>query len=179
MSKSRFPQLKIFRTIWGAENQFSSDMNCLFSELHRLGFDGIETSVNEIRRLSKNDDQIFMATLSKNKLDLIAICYTNWADFVPGSWQDLTVDEHLNNLQNELEQVMKYNPIHINIHGGQDNWTLEQHEAFFRGALALQAKYPNVTSSHEVCLDFYFQYIRLKRKTFYEYNYLSFPCFRL
>jgi sugar phosphate isomerase/epimerase len=145
------PQLKVFRTIWGAENQFSSDINILFSELHRLGFDGIEASLNDIHRLSKNDDDIFMEVLSKNKLELIAICYTNWADFVPGSWQDLTVDEHLENLEKELEQVMNYNPIHINIHGGQDNWTLEEQEKFFHGALILQAKYPNVSSSHEVC----------------------------
>jgi sugar phosphate isomerase/epimerase len=155
MSTSRTPQLKVFRTIWGAENQFSSDINILFSELHHLGFDGIEASLNDIHRLSKNNDNVFLETLSKNKLELIAICYTNWADFVPESWQDLTVDEHLENLKNELEQVMKYNPIHINIHGGQDNWTLEKHEKFFQEALILQANYPNVSSSHEVCLVFY------------------------
>ncbi|CAF4705693.1 unnamed protein product [Rotaria sp. Silwood1] len=146
---SQFPKLKIFRTIWGAESQFSSDINVLFSEFHRLGFDGIEASLDDIHHLSKNNDEIFIETLSKNKLELIAICYTNWADFVPETWQDLTVDEHLNNLKRELEQAMKYNPIHINIHGGQDNWTIEQQEAFFQGALELQAKYPNVTSSHE------------------------------
>jgi sugar phosphate isomerase/epimerase len=148
------PQLKIFRTIWGAESQFSSDINILFSELHRLGFDGIEASLNEIHRLSNNNDDVFMKTLSKNKLELIAICYTNWADFVPGSWQDLTVDEHLENLKNQFEQIMKYNPIHINIHSGQDNWTLEEQEKFFQQALILQEKYPNVSSSHEVCLLF-------------------------
>ena len=152
MSTSHAPKLKIFRTIWGAEAQFSSDINVLFSELHRLGFDGIEASLMDIHRLSKNNDEIFLETLTRNKLELIAICYTNWADFVPETWQDLTVDEHLNNLKNELEQVMKYNPIYINIHSGQDNWTIEQHETFFQGALELQAKYPNVSSSHEVCL---------------------------
>jgi hypothetical protein len=151
MASSRFPQLKVFRTIWGAETQFSPDIELLFSDLHRLGFDGIEASLNDIHRLSKNNDEVFMRTLSKNKLELIASCYTNWADFEPGTWQDLTVDEHLNNLKRELEQVMKYNPVRINIHGGQDNWTLEQQETFFEGALALQAKYPNVSSSHEVC----------------------------
>jgi sugar phosphate isomerase/epimerase len=151
MSTSRSPQLKVFRTIWGAESQYSSDINLLFSELHRLGFDGIEASLNDIHRLSKNNDDIFLEILAKNKLELIAICYTNWADFVPESWQDLTVDEHLENLKRELGQVMKFNPIHINIHGGQDNWTLEQHEQFFHEALILQAKYPHVSSSHEVC----------------------------
>jgi len=151
MSKLHSPQLKVFRTIWGAENQFSSDINILFSELHRLGFDGIEASLNDIHRLSKNNDNVFMEVLSKNKLELIGICYTNWADFIPESWQDLTVNQHLENLEKELEQVMKYNPIHINIHGGQDNWTLEEQENFFQQALILQAKYPNVSSSHEVC----------------------------
>ncbi|CAF1113090.1 unnamed protein product [Adineta steineri] len=143
------PQIKVFRTIWGAETQFSSDINILFNELHRLGFNGIEASLNDIHRISKNNDELFMEILTKNKLELIAICYTNWADFEPGSWEDLSVDEHINNLDKQLEQVMKYNPIHINIHGGQDNWTIEQHEKFFQEALVLQAKYPNVSSSHE------------------------------
>ena len=149
-----YPQLKIFRTIWGAESQFSAEIEVLFSELHRLGFDGIEASLCEIHRLSKNDDKLFMDVLAKNKLELIGICYTNWADFVPGSWQDLTVDEHLENLKRELEQMVKYNPIHINIHSGQDTWTIEQQERFFQEALLLQAKYPNVSSSHEVCFFF-------------------------
>lgn len=143
-------RLKVFRTIWGAESQFSTDIHQLFGELHRLGFDGVEASLNDIHRLSNNDDELFRHVLKDNQLELIAICYTNWADFVPGSWQDLTVDTHLNNLERELEQVMKYNPVHINIHSGQDNWTYEQHEAFFQEALALQAKYPHVSSSHEV-----------------------------
>jgi sugar phosphate isomerase/epimerase len=149
------PQLKIFRTIWGAESQFSDDIEVLFNELHRIGFDGIEASLFDIHRLSKNDDQVFMDVLTKNKLELIGICYTNWTDFIPGSWQDLTVDKHLENLKNEFEQIMKYNPIHINIHSGQDNWTIEQHEKFFQQALLLQAKYPNVSSSHEVCFFLY------------------------
>jgi sugar phosphate isomerase/epimerase len=144
-------QLKIFRTIWGAESQFSDDIDVLFNELHRIGFDGIEASLFDIHRLSNNDDQVFMDVLTKNKLELIGICYTNWTDFIPGSWQDLTVDKHLENLKNEFEQIIKYNPIHINIHSGQDNWTIEQHEKFFQQALLLQAKYPNVSSSHEVC----------------------------
>jgi sugar phosphate isomerase/epimerase len=156
MSILRSPQLKVFRTIWGAESQYSANIHILFSELHRLGFDGIEASLLDIHRLSNNNDELFMEILKKNDLELIAICYTNWADFIPGSWQDLTVDQHLENLKKELEQVMKYNPIHINIHGGQDNWTLEQHEKFFQEALILQAKYPNVSSSHEVCLFFFF-----------------------
>lgn len=145
------PQLKVFRTIWGAENQFSSDINILFGELHRLGFNGIEASLNDIHRLSENNDEVFMEALAKNKLELITICYTNWADFVPGSWEDLTVEQHLENLKNQLEQVIKYKPVHINIHSGQDNWTLEEQEKFFQQALILQDKYPNISSSHEVC----------------------------
>ena len=156
MSTLHFPQLKVFRTIWGAETQFSPDIDVLFSEFYRLGFDGIEASLNDIYRLSNNNDEIFMQALSKNKLELIGICYTNWADFIPGSWHNLTVVEHLNNLKNQFEQIIKYNPIHINIHGGQDNWTFEQHEAFFQGALILQDQYSNVTSSHEVCSNIFF-----------------------
>lgn len=144
------PQLKIFRTIWGAEEQFSYNFHILFAELHRLGFDGIEASLNEIHRLSNNDDQRFQQTLQENHLELIAILYTNWVDFVPNSWQNLTVEQHLTNLEEQFSQVMKYKPIHINIHSGQDTWTIEEHERFFQGALAIQEKYSEVSSSHEV-----------------------------
>ena len=144
------PALKVFRTIWGAESQFSSEIRQLFGELHRLGFDGVEASLNDIHRLSKNDEQLFQRALKDNQLELIAICYTNWADFEEGTWQDLPVETHLKNLERELEEVMKFNPVHINIHSGQDNWSNEEHETFFKSALELQAKYPDVSSSHEV-----------------------------
>ena len=147
----RSSQLKVFRNLWGAEAQYSPEIDVLLGELHRLGFDGIEASLNDIHRLSNSDDELFLKSLSEYKLELIGTCYTNWADFEAGQWRDLTVDEHLTNLKRELDQVMKYNPIHINIHSGQDTWTLAEHETFFEGALALQALYPTVTSSHEVC----------------------------
>ncbi|CAF1137656.1 unnamed protein product [Adineta steineri] len=44
---------------------------------------------------------------------------------------------------------MEYKPIHINIQGGQDSWSIEENEQFFEKALEVQAKYPQVTSSHE------------------------------
>ena len=150
MSELKQPQLKIFRTIWGAEAQYSSDIHELFRELHRLGFDGIEASLNEIHRLSNNDDQLFLRVLKDNQLDLIAICYTNWFDFAPGSWNDLSVEEHLKNLEHQMEALAKLNPIHMNIHGGQDTWTIDEHEAFFQGALTIQARYSHISSSHEV-----------------------------
>jgi len=144
-------ELKVFRNLWGAESQFSSDINILFAELHRLGFNGIEASLNEIHRLSNNNDEIFMECMRTNQLELIGICYTNWTDFIPNSWENLTVEQHLENLKRELEQMVRYQPIHINIHSGQDTWTIDEHERFFQQALILQANYPNVSSSHEVC----------------------------
>lgn len=145
------PTLKVFRTIWGAESQYSSDIRCLFKELHRLGFDGIEASLNEIHRLSNDDDQLFIELLKENQLELIGICYTNWFDFVPGTWQDLSVEQHLQTFEEQFEKLVRFNPIHINIHAGQDNWTIEENEAFFDKALQIQNRYPQISSSHEVC----------------------------
>lgn len=144
------PQLKIFRTIWGAEAQFSTDINILFAEIHRLGFTGVEGSLEDIHRLSNNDSGVFKAALQDHELELIGIVNTSFYPSEPDVWHDLSIDEHLANMDKQLEEFMEYKPIHVNIQGGQDSWSFKQKEEYFEKALEIQAKYPQVTSSHEV-----------------------------
>ncbi|CAF3773429.1 unnamed protein product [Rotaria socialis] len=143
------PQLKIFRVLWGIEAQFSADINVLFAELHRLGYTGIEASLSDIARLSNNDSNVFQQALHDHKLELIGTVVTSFYPSEPDVWHDLSIDEHLANLEKQLNELIQFKPIHVNIQGGQDSWSTKQKEAYFEKALEIQAKFPQITSSHE------------------------------
>ncbi|CAF1151907.1 unnamed protein product [Adineta steineri] len=143
------PQLKFFRALWGAEAQFSTDINVLFAEIHRLGYTGVEATLSDIHRISKNDPDTFSRALQNNQLEFIGLAQTNYPSIKDGTWHDLSIDEHVANLEIHLKEFMEYKPIHINIQGGQDSWSIEENEQFFEKALEVQAKYLQVTSSHE------------------------------
>ncbi|CAF4474512.1 unnamed protein product [Rotaria sp. Silwood2] len=143
------PQLKIFRTLWGVEAQFSTDINVLFAEIHRLGYTGVEASLSDIYRLSNNDRNVFHQALHDHKLELIGTVSTSFCPAEPNVWHDLSIGEHLANLDKQLSELIEYKPIHVNIQGGQDSWSMAQKEEYFEKALEIQPKYPQVTSSHE------------------------------
>lgn len=146
------PQLKFFRALWGAEGQFSADIDVLFAEIHRLGYAGVESTLSDIHRITQNDPDAFHRALKNNQLELVGLVQTNYPSVKDGTWQDLPIDEHIANLEYHLEQFKEYKPVHVNIQGGQDSWSVEENEQFFKKALEVQAKYPEVTSSHEVCI---------------------------
>jgi sugar phosphate isomerase/epimerase len=146
------PELKFIRALWGAEAQFSTDINVLFAEIHRLGYAGVESTLRDIHRITQNDPDAFRRALRDNKLELVGLVQTNYPNVKDNTWQDLSVDQHVANLEYHLEEFIPYKPIHVNIQGGQDSWSVEQNEEFFRKALEVQAKYPQMTSSHEVSI---------------------------
>ena len=144
------PQLKFYRALWGAEGQFSTDINVLFAEIHRLGYTGVEATLSDIHRISQNDEAAFSRALEENQLELVGLVQTNYPSVKDGTWQDLPVEEHITNLEYHFEEFLRYKPVHVNIQGGQDSWSIEENERFFEKALEVQAKYKPLTSSHEV-----------------------------
>lgn len=144
------PQLKFYRALWGAEGQFSTDINVLFAEIHRLGYAGVEATLSDIQRISQNDKDAFSRALEENQLELVGLVQTNYPSVKDGTWQDLPVEEHVANLEYHFEEFLRYKPVHVNIQGGQDSWSIEENERFFEKALEVQAKYKPLTSSHEV-----------------------------
>jgi sugar phosphate isomerase/epimerase len=146
------PQLKFFRAFWGAEAEFSTDIDVLFAEIHRLGYTGVEITLSDIHRISSNDPDAFSRALQNSQLELIGQVQTNYPTVKDGVWQDLPVDEHVANLEIHFKEFMQYKPVHVNIQGGQDSWSIEENEQFFEKALEVQARYSQVTSSHEVSI---------------------------
>ncbi|CAF1290447.1 unnamed protein product [Adineta ricciae] len=143
------PKLKFIRTLWGAEAQFSTDINVLLAEIHRLGYAGVEVTLSDIHRISANDPDAFHRALKTHQLDLVGLAQTNYPTYKDGTWEDLPIDQHITNLDIHLKEFLPYNPIHINIQGGQDSWSREENEEFIEKALEVQAKYPQLTASHE------------------------------
>ena len=154
------PKLKFFRALWGAEGQFSTDINILFAEFRRLGYAGVEATLKDIHRLCLNDPDHFHRALQNNELDFIGLVQTNYPTVKDDQWQDLSINQHVANLGQHFEEFMNYHPVHINIQGGQDSWSIEQNEEFFEKALQVQAQYPNVTSSHEARDERYLLYLK-------------------
>lgn len=144
------PQIKFIRALWGAEAQFSTDINELFAEFHRLGYNGVESTLSDIHRICQKDKELFRRALADNQLEFVGLVQTNYPWVKPDKWQDVPIDEHVANLEQHLKEFSEYNPIHVNIQGGQDSWSVEENEEFIEKALAVQAKYAQFTSSHEV-----------------------------
>lgn len=160
------PQIKFIRALWGAEAQFSTDINCLFAEFHRLGYNGVESTLSDIHRICQNDKEMFRRALIDNHLEFIGLVQTNYPTNKTDKWQDIPIDEHIANLDQHLAEFCQYNPIHVNIQGGQDSWSIEENEEFIEKALAIQSKYPQFTSSHEVKVLFLFSLQWLLSSTF-------------
>lgn len=146
------PQLKFFRALWGAEAQFSTDIDVLFAEIHRLGYAGIEATLSDVHRICSTDPDAFERALQTHRLEFVGLAQTNYPTYQNGPWQDLPIDEHVTNLDTHLKEFVRYKPVHVNIQGGQDSWSVEENEEFIEKALEVQAKYPQMTSSHEVSI---------------------------
>ena len=144
------PQLKLIRALWGAEAQFSTNIDHLFAEFHRLGYAGVEATLSDIHRICQNDPDAFHRALHDNQLEFVGLVQTNYPTVKDGTWQDLPVDEHITNLKKHFEEFVRYKPIHVNIQGGQDSWSIKENEEFFEKALEVQSAYSPLTSSHEV-----------------------------
>lgn len=144
------PKLKFFRALWGAEAQFSTDIDQLFAEVHKLGYSGVEATLSDIHRICSEDPELFGRALEKNGLEFIGLVQTNYPSVKDNRWHDLPIHEHIANLEIHFQGFLKYKPIHINIQGGQDSWSLDENLEFFAKSLEVQAKYLPLTSSHEV-----------------------------
>jgi len=122
----------------------------VFSSL-RPRFDGVECSLGDMGQ-SFADRLEFMQALKKRNLSHICGVYTSWVDY-EGAWTDSSVSGHLTNYRKQLlcvqREILPHTcTLHINAHSGQDTWSLEQHEEFFRGALAMESEL-GLTVSHE------------------------------
>ncbi|GGW47614.1 sugar phosphate isomerase/epimerase family protein [Arenibacter certesii] len=120
-----------FQTDWG--NQLNYDAFC--ERVKDAGYDGIE-----VWRPSKRESQTSLKeAIAKHGLKLI---------FLHGTNKGLPFKESLEDYKNNLEEILKWNPILVNCHTGSDFYTYEENHAFIEAANSLSTKY-NIPVYHE------------------------------
>jgi len=106
-------QLLFFQTDWG--NELSIDE--FLKRVKNDGYDGIETWFPYSEEAQKE----LKAGLEKYDLSVI---------FLHGTNKGLPYEEALKVYEENLQQIIAWNPVKINSHTGSDYWTLEENKAF-------------------------------------------------
>ena len=106
-------QLQFFQTDWG--NKLSVDE--FLKRTKNDGYDGIETWFP----FSADVQKELKAGLEKYELKVI---------FLHGTNKGLPYAEALKVYEDNLKQIIAWNPVKINSHTGSDYWTLEENKAF-------------------------------------------------
>lgn len=124
-------KLLFFQTDWG--NQLSYNDFC--ERAKKSGFDGIDIWLPS----SNENQQALKKALIKYDLKL---------NLMHGTNKSVPFKESLIIYENQLKQLIKWNPVLINSHTGSDFFTLEQNKAFITVANKLSKKH-NVPVYHE------------------------------
>lgn len=162
-STARLPELGVFRSSWGVEDEVVvvdrgkgsfATWPEVFKYLTQKGYDGIECSLGDMAKAGPNGParqngiERFAASLSEFKLKLICGVYTSWQDY-EGPNEALGVGEHLARYCNQLQTVSSMlNPCHVNVHSGADWWSLADKQRFVAEAIAIEKDF-GIACSHE------------------------------
>lgn len=122
-------ELKTYKTFWGHFGPWSEKLEAL----KEGKFNGIEARVPSTAQAQKEARQF----LEKEGFEYIAILITG-GGIVPV--QSRTVDEHLQDLETQLESALKMNPVKLNLLVGNDRWSFTQQVEFFTKALEIVKK---------------------------------------
>lgn len=134
-SSSLLAQQKIlfFQTDWG--NQLPMDE--FLAKVKSDGYDGVEVWMPGSQEAKSQLKQ----GLEKYGLKVI---------FLHGTNKGLPFQESLEAYKNGLEEILKWNPIKVNSHTGNDFWTLKQNLDFLKSGekIAAEAGIPLVHETH-------------------------------
>jgi sugar phosphate isomerase/epimerase len=132
-AKGNQMEIKAFRHLWGYP--ISSDAT--YRKIRDDGYTGIEGGLIGIER---PDD--FRRALREYGLEFVGQVYT--AEFTKGH----TVAEHLRSLECEIEKLLPFEPVLINVHSGEDTWSIDEMHEYFDDAVKLQRRL-SVPIAHE------------------------------
>lgn len=135
-------KLILIRHLWGVDHTHG-----LLDHLPRwrdAGYEAVEASL-----LFSPDPDAFSNFLKVSGWPWIAQVFSRKAQ--PGG----TVREHLDSLQDQLEECLPYQPMFFNAHSGSDTWTVAEAEDFYGAALELEQRL-GVTIAHETHRQRYF-----------------------
>jgi hypothetical protein len=126
-------KILFFQTDWG--NQLP--MDGFLAKVKADGYDGVEVWMPGSQEAKSQLKQ----GLEKHRLKVI---------FLHGTNNGLPYQESLEAYKNGLEEILKWNPVKVNSHTGNDFWTLEQNLAFLEAGekIAAEAGIPLVHETH-------------------------------
>ena len=128
-------KLQLVRHLWGV-NQIHGLQHYL-PRWREVGYEAVEVS---LRRVA--DPAMFHQFIKSNELLWIPQIFSR--DFVPGG----SVREHLDSLQQQIEECLDAKPVFFNAHSGSDTWTPAQAEEFYGAVLEMERKF-GVPIAHE------------------------------
>jgi len=138
--------LKTIRHTWGIEEAWE----VAFPKIKKEGFDAVEIPLALVRAYGVEK---FKSLLKENGLDYVAMLFTDgplaYSQKADNPNNDfLSVQQHITEFQNQLNDVAELNPLFVNTHSGKDWFSLEEGVEFFEAAVKA-AKDANLRVCHE------------------------------
>lgn len=128
-------KLQLVRHLWGV-NQVHG-LEHYLPRWREAGYEAVEVSLRKVP-----DRAMFLRFLKDSGLPWIPQIFSR--DFVPGG----TVREHLDSLQQQIEECLDAKPLFFNAHSGSDTWRLAQAEEFYGAMLEMEKRF-GVAIAHE------------------------------
>lgn len=84
----------------------------------------------------------FVAALQDHDLKLIAGLYTSWDDY-EGGYEHKSIQQHLDAYRSQLETALSLGipPTKLNVHSGDDLWSLDQCLSFYEQAIRIEKEF--------------------------------------
>jgi hypothetical protein len=128
-------KLKLVRHLWGVDGALGYQQ--YLPRWREVGYEALEISIRLVP-----DRATFLRLLAENHLEWVPQIFSR--DFVPGG----TVREHLDSLQQQIEECLDHKPLFFNAHSGSDAWSLREAEDFYGAMLEMEKKF-GVPIAHE------------------------------
>jgi len=119
--------LKLVRHLWGVD--LKSGFDHYLPRWRDVGYEAVEASLRLVP-----DRSAFLRFLQDSGWQWIAQIFSR--EFVPGG----TVREHLDSLQQQIEECLDSQPLFFNAHSGSDAWSLAEAEDFYGAMLDLERR---------------------------------------
>ena len=128
-------KLKLARHLWGVDLNGGFDRHA--PSWRDVGYEAVEVSLHFVP-----DRPAFLRLLKDGDSQWIPQIFSR--DFTPGG----TVRQHLDSLQQQIEECLEAKPLFFNAHSGSDAWSLVEVEDFY-GAMLEMERRVGVAIAHE------------------------------
>jgi len=128
-------KLKLVRHLWGVDLKSGFEQH--LPRWREVGYEAVEASLRVVP-----DRSAFLRFLKDSGWQWIAQVFSR--EFVPGG----TVRQHLDSLQEQIEECLDSQPLFFNAHSGSDAWSVAEAEDFYGTILEFERRV-GVVVAHE------------------------------